>query len=76
MELPIDYVGVIFYEKSKRYVEKESPSIEFQGKKKVGVFVNASLEFIIEKGNDFDFQTIQLHGKESPEFCKKMKELV
>lgn len=74
LELPIDYVGLIFYKKSKRFVQKELPKIDFKGKKKVGVFVNESLENIKKKSKQFDFVTIQLHGSESPEFCKKLTE--
>lgn len=72
--LPIDYVGLIFYKKSKRFVENELPEIDFQGKEKVGVFVNESLEYIVEKSQQYEFITIQLHGFESPEFCEKLKE--
>jgi len=74
LDLPIEYVGLIFYEKSKRFVEKELPKIDFQGKEKVGVFVNESLEYIVGKSQRYDFVTIQLHGSESPDFCKKLKE--
>ena len=73
LELPIHYVGLIFYKKSKRFVEKTLPKIDFKGKEKVGVFVNATLEFILEKSTQFDFKTIQLHGKETPDFCETLK---
>lgn len=74
LQLPIDYVGLIFYKKSKRFVEKEFPKLDFQGKEKVGVFVNESLEFILEKSQQYNFVTIQLHGSESSEFCQELKE--
>ncbi|MFT6319546.1 MAG: phosphoribosylanthranilate isomerase [Granulosicoccus sp.] len=74
LDLPIDYVGLIFYKKSKRFVEKELPKIDFQGKEKVGVFVNESLEYIVGKSQQYDFITVQLHGSESPDFCEKLKE--
>jgi len=74
LDLPIDYVGLIFYKKSKRFVENDLPKLDLKGKEKVGVFVNESLEYIIEKSKQYDFVTIQLHGVESPEFCKKLKE--
>ncbi len=72
--IPVDYIGLIFYEKSKRFVQQNFQKIDFQGKEKVGVFVNASLEFILEKSQQFDFKTIQLHGKETPDFCAILKE--
>lgn len=74
-----DYMGFIFYPKSKRYVRKELSletldaipiSIE-----KVAVFVNESLENIIEICNRYGFKTIQLHGDETPDFAGKLSEL-
>ena len=67
-----DYVGFIFYEESKRnYTREKIPGI--QGVQKVGVFVDASIDFIIKKTTDFKLDAIQLHGDESPEFCKNIK---
>ncbi len=67
-----DYVGFIFYEGSKRnYTSEKIPGI--QGVQKVGVFVDASIDFIIKKTTDFKLDAIQLHGDESPEFCKNIK---
>ena len=74
LKLPIDYVGLIFYKKSKRFVEKELPKLDFKGKEKVGVFVNESHEYILEKSQQYKFVTIQLHGLESPGFCQELKE--
>jgi len=71
-DLNIDYMGFIFYEKSPRYAETvvEIPN-HIQ---KVGVFVNASLEFILEKVKSFGLQVIQLHGHETPEFCEELNQ--
>ena len=67
-----DYLGLIFYEKSPRYFEEEiceiDPSI-----KKTGVFVDASVEFILEKVKKYGLSAIQLHGNETPEFCRYLK---
>ena len=73
LKLPIDYVGLIFYEKSKRFVDEDFPELNFRGKEKVGVFVNESIEYILEKSQQYDLATIQLHGEESPEFCEFLK---
>ena len=70
-----DYLGFIFYEKSPRnYDLKEIPKLP-PGVKKVGVFVNASLNFVLEKVNQFGFDVIQLHGNESPEYCAELRKL-
>ncbi len=70
--LQSDYLGFIFYEKSTRFFDGEIPKLP-QHIKKVGVFVNASLDYIIRKVNKYDLQAVQLHGKESPEFCVELK---
>lgn len=72
-QLQPDYLGFIFYEKSPRnYDLNEIPSLTL-GIKKVGVFVNADLDFVLEKINQFNFDGIQLHGNESPEYCEELK---
>ncbi|GAW88510.1 phosphoribosylanthranilate isomerase [Flavobacterium psychrophilum] len=43
-----DYLGFIFWEKSSRYFDLEIPKIP-ESIKKVGVFVNATLEEILLK---------------------------
>ena len=72
-----DYLGFIFYDKSKRFVGEEletevlngiNPSI-----KKVGVFVNHSTLYIENKIKKYGLSLIQLHGDESVEQCKELK---
>lgn len=73
--LPIDYIGFIFYAKSSRFVE-EKPKLAIPSLiKKVGVFVNASLDEIKEKIVQYDLQAVQLHGDESSELCMQVGEL-
>ena len=73
--LPIDFIGMIFYEKSPRYVSDLQPEeINTRGKELVGVFVNASETEIMQMTNKYNLDLIQLHGSESPEFCKKLNE--
>jgi phosphoribosylanthranilate isomerase len=67
-----DYMGFIFYEKSARYFNGTIPEL-IKTIKKVGVFVNESVENIIEKINEHNLQAIQLHGTESVAFCQELK---
>ena len=69
-----DYMGFIFGEHSKCFVSNPTPEL---GKeiKKVGVFVNASLNYIKECVEVHKLKAIQLHGDESPEECSKLKKL-
>ena len=68
-----DFIGFIFYEKSNRFAGDDfSPSITsvIPGEiMKVGVFVNASPEYVEQKIARYDLDFIQLHGGESIEYC-------
>lgn len=63
-----DFLGLIFYKKSPRHFENNIPNLP-NSIKKVGVFVNASLEDIQKKVKQYGLDFVQLHGDESPEFC-------
>lgn len=68
-----DFVGFIFYNKSKRFV-KRSPTLKQAHK--VGVFVNASTQEIKSCIATHSLDVVQLHGQESPEMCSFLKEEV
>lgn len=67
-----DYMGFIFYEKSARYFDSEIPELP-KTIKKTGVFVNSSIEEVLEKVTNHNLQAVQLHGKESVAFCTELK---
>lgn len=72
LALKPDFIGFIFYDKSKRFVA-DFPQIEIpSATKKVGVFVNQTIEEIAEKANNHTLDFVQLHGNETPEFCEKL----
>lgn len=68
------YLGFIFYPESPRFVGDDfkmpllDPSI-----KKVGVFVNAATESIVEKIAEHKLDLVQLHGHETVEQCEQLK---
>ena len=70
--LGIDWMGMIFWSKSKRYVSTP-PAYLPQHVRKVGVFVDASLDAIRQYVEDYQLDIIQLHGQESPETLKALK---
>ena len=70
-----EYMGFIFWEKSKRFVMGPTPNLSQTKIKKTGVFVNADFEKIKDKVRVHKLEAIQLHGLESPEFCEKIKNL-
>lgn len=59
-----DYLGFIFYEKSKRNFEGIIPELP-KSIKKTGVFVNEMLEIVISMFEEYRLEAIQLHGDES-----------
>lgn len=71
-KLKPDYMGFIFYDKSPRNFKGEISELP-AAIKKVGVFVNSSIANVIEKVNEYNLQAVQLHGEETPEFCRSVK---
>jgi phosphoribosylanthranilate isomerase len=71
-----DYMGFIFYKPSPRYVGEEFnlPDDFPNTTERVGVFVNETTDVIKDLTEKFNLTTIQLHGSESPEQCKSLKE--
>lgn len=72
-----NYLGFIFYAPSPRNITALDPEIIAQIvaiTKPTGVFVNASLKEIAAKTQYYGLQAVQLHGTESPDFCKECKE--
>ena len=78
LDLNISYQGLIFYEKSPRFINMGTLSLVNQYFKShkdkfVGVFVNPSINEIKNKLEVFDFDTIQLHGNEGQNFISEVK---
>lgn len=69
-----DFMGFIFYKKSSRYFNDTIPELP-HNIKKIGVFVNATFDYIKGIVNKHNLQGVQLHGNESPELCKQLKDL-
>lgn len=69
-----DYLGYIFYDGSPRNFEGKLPEIPSEIKK-VGVFVDAEVEFISEKIKTHKLDVIQLHGNETADFCRGLKDI-
>lgn len=66
-----DYIGFIFYDKSKRYVSEQTLSYLQEAEttaKKVGVFVNEDLATLIKLAKKYNLDFVQLHGNESPDY--------
>ena len=77
MQMNIDFLGFIFYEKSPRYVLNaltlnEIKSIQHRGK--VGVFVNENIPTILEISEKAGLNYIQLHGDENEDFIIELRQ--
>ena len=68
----IDMIGFIFYPKSPRYL-CEMPDYMPANARRVGVFVNEDKQTIEMFADRFSLDFIQLHGNESPEYCRSLQ---
>lgn len=68
----VDMIGFIFYSKSPRCL-CQMPEYLPARAKRVGVFVNESKENILMYADRFGLDYIQLHGNESPEYCRSLR---
>jgi phosphoribosylanthranilate isomerase len=77
-ELKPDLIGFIFYPDSPRYAaEILDPEISAKFPpyiRKVGVFVDADFEEIIGTVRKYSLDIVQLHGDETPDDCRRLRE--
>lgn len=76
----VEFAGMIFYHKSPRFVLKHLNGEMVKRAKlkvyKVGVFVNASYDEILNHVENFGLDMVQLHGDETPRFCEKVSDYI
>jgi len=73
------FAGMIFYPKSPRYVLRHMTTSQIKKENninKVGVFVNASAEEILQMVDECRLHMVQLHGDETPRFCEKIADYI
>jgi phosphoribosylanthranilate isomerase len=68
-----DAIGLVFYEKSPRYVTVPQ-AIHIASAvppfvSNVGLFVNASMDYVHAVLDEVPLDALQFHGEETPEFC-------
>ncbi len=71
--LGVDFMGFIFYPKSPRCL-CDMPGYMPVRARRVGVFVNESREVVQMVADRFSLDFVQLHGKESPEYCRQLRD--
>lgn len=76
VKLHPDYIGFIFYSGSERFVGDnfDLGILDYipESIKRVGVFVKAGKDYILDKTDTFGLSLIQLHGGESSAFCREL----
>lgn len=74
--LNIDFAGMVFNKQSPQFVDGKISGKELKQAdldiKKVGVFVNASMDDILDKVEKYGLDMVQLEGEETPEFCESL----
>ena len=66
-----DWLGLIFWPRSSRYVAKRPVYLPTNAKR-VGVFVDEDIDLVIKTAEDYALDLIQLHGHESPNYAAKL----
>ena len=73
--LGIDWLGLIFWSKSGRYVSQR-PDYLPRNAKRVGVFVDEAPEKIISICHQYRLDYIQLHGQESKSYINQLHNMI
>jgi phosphoribosylanthranilate isomerase len=73
--LGVSRIGFIFHPSSPRYVGgmPSIPKEKSGSAKRIGVFVNASIERVLEVAAAWSLDGVQLHGEESPSYCESLR---
>jgi phosphoribosylanthranilate isomerase len=75
-DMGVQFAGMIFYHKSPRFVMRHLKGHEIKKEKlkvfKIGVFVNASYDEVMNHVDNFGLDMVQLHGDETPKYCERL----
>ena len=71
-ELGVDWMGFIFWPRSSRYVA-ERPACLPTKAKRVGVFVDAPIDEVRAKVDEYTLDIVQLHGHEHPDYVRTLR---
>ncbi len=79
-EMGVEFAGMIFYHKSPRFILKHLSGEKVRRAKlkvyKVGVFVNAPYDEIMNHIENFGLDMVQLHGDETPRYCEQVSNYI
>ena len=75
----VNFAGFIFYPKSPRYALRQMTTSQIRKENrlnKVGVFVNAGIEEVLQIVDECRLSMVQLHGDETPKYCERVADYV
>ncbi|SHM66529.1 phosphoribosylanthranilate isomerase [Gracilibacillus kekensis] len=75
VDADVDFIGFVFAKSKRRVTMEEAVDLAQyvpDHVKKVGVFVNESIETIEEIAEEVGLDYVQLHGDETPAFCEQL----
>jgi len=79
-DMGVQFAGMIFYHKSPRFVMRHLKGNDVKRAKlkvfKVGVFVNAPYDEVMNHIDNFGLDMVQLHGDETPHYCSKLSDYI
>ena len=78
-DIGVQFAGLIFYPKSPRYVLRNMTTSQIKKENrvnKVGVFVNAPIEDVLQMVDECRLHMVQLHGDESVKYCEKIADYI
>jgi phosphoribosylanthranilate isomerase len=79
-EMGVQFAGMIFYHKSPRFILRHLKGYEVKKEKlkvfKIGVFVNASYDEVMNHVDNFGLDMVQLHGDETPYYCSRLSDYI
>jgi phosphoribosylanthranilate isomerase len=78
-EVGATFAGLIYYPKSPRYVLRHMTTSQIKKENntnKVGVFVNSSVEEVLQMVDECRLHMVQLHGDETPRYCEKIADYI
>ena len=75
-EIEIHFIGLNFYRNSKRYIDHRQACLlsNYNNHKKVGVFVNAKVQYVLDMIQIYGLEYVQLHGNEDPAYVALIKD--
>ena len=79
-DLGVQFAGMIFYHKSPRFVMRHLQGHEVKRAKlkvfKIGVFVNAPYDEVLNHVDNYGLDMVQLHGDETPFYCSRLSDYI